>query len=86
MVVFENGKFTATVSVLINDDIVIEIDEVFLGRLRNTGICSVNIIQDEAMVTILHNDSKYQHYCINPDCEENTLVPHVKDHEATLLL
>ena len=67
MVVFENGKFTAAVSVLINDDTVVEDDEVFLGRLRYTGMCSVNITQDEAMVTILHNDSKYQCFCISPD-------------------
>ena len=55
---FTTTEFTATVSVLINDDTILENEEIFLGRLRYTGMGNVEITQDEATVTILDNDGR----------------------------
>ena len=57
-VVFQAGTFTTTVSVPINDDTILENEEIFLGRLRYTGTGSVEITQDEAVVTILDNEGR----------------------------
>ena len=48
-----------------NDDSILENDEVFDGRLIYTGTGTVEIIQDEATVTIVDNDGTYDIVC---DC------------------
>ena len=64
-VVFQAGRFTKTVSVCINDDAILENDEVFLPKLRYTGMDTVEITQNEAAVTILINDGRYLCYCLD---------------------
>ena len=64
-VVFQAGTFTTTVSVRINDDTIQENDEVFLPKLRYTGMDTVEITQNEAAVTILINDGRYLCYCLD---------------------
>ena len=55
---FEEGSFTARVTVVINDDVIVEENEVFLARLRHVGIEAINIVEEEARVTITDNDGK----------------------------
>ena len=55
-VVFQPGQFSTTVVVPIVDDEFYEIDEVFFGRLRSTGIAIVDIIQENADVLIEDDD------------------------------
>ena len=55
-VVFQTGQFSTTVVVPIVDDEFYEIDEVFFGRLRSTGIATVEITQGSADVLIEDDD------------------------------
>lgn len=55
---FEEGSFTARVTVVINDDVIVEENEVFLARLRHVGIEAISIVEEEARVTITDNDGK----------------------------
>ena len=55
---FEEGSFTARVTVMINDDVIVEENEVFLARLRHVGIEAISIVEEEARVTITDNDGK----------------------------
>ena len=57
-VVFNQGSTVTTVTVSINDDNILEIDEEFLGELVYTGSQTVTIVQDEAVVTIVDNDGE----------------------------
>ena len=61
---FESGELVTTITVSIEDDSVWEPDEIFYGRLVNTGIASVNIPKDTATVTILDDDSMLNNGCL----------------------
>ena len=53
---FESGELVTTITVSIEDDSVWEPDEIFYGRLVNTGIARLTITQDRVTVTVLHDD------------------------------
>lgn len=55
---FQEGSFTARVTVVINDDVIVEENEVFLARLRHVGIEAISIVEEEARVTITDNDGE----------------------------
>ena len=59
-VTFNQGAMITTVTVTVNDDSILEIDEVFQGRLIYTGTGTVEIVQDEANVTIVDNDGMFE--------------------------
>ena len=62
-VTFNQGSLITTVTVTVNDDSILEIDEVFQGRLIYTGTGTVEIVQDEANVTIVDNDGMFETMC-----------------------
>ena len=55
-VVFQPGQLSTTVVVPIVDDEFYEIDKDFFGRLRSTGIATVEITQGSADVRIEDDD------------------------------
>ena len=73
---FESGELVTTITVSIEDDSVWEPDEIFYGRLVNTGIASVNIPHDTATVTILDDDgmlnNEYDYFF---NCPSSIFVP-----------
>ena len=59
-VVFGEGSLVTSVTVTINEDSIVENDEVFTGNLRHVGEGTVQIVEDEATVTIIDDDGKYR--------------------------
>ena len=53
-------------TVTVNDDRIVEDSEVFIGKLRNTGEDRIEIVEDEARVTILDNDGNTAISIVSP--------------------
>ena len=58
---FADGSLVTSITVTINEDSTVEEDEVFTGNLRHVGEETIQILEDEATVTIIDNDSNNIH-------------------------
>ena len=53
---FEPGQSSTTVTIPIQNDVMVEPDENFFGRLQSTGLGDVTITQDSAEIIIVNDD------------------------------